>query len=70
MMYPIFYFVLCIHGIEGLLQDPRFHWYLTFPAIIFTIDKIIEIRRSYVEVIVKGNTDEILFFLLDNFFSI
>jgi len=53
MLYPIFYFVICLHGIEGLLQDPRFHWYLTIPALVFITDKIIEIRRSYIEVQVK-----------------
>ena len=53
MLYPLFFFVLCIHGLEGLLQEPRFQYYLAIPALIFGIDKLIEIRRSYVEVQVK-----------------
>ena len=33
MLYPLFFVVLLLHGIEGLLQEPRFHLYLIIPGI-------------------------------------
>jgi len=53
MLYPAFFIIIILHGIEGILQSPRFHLYLLIPGIIFIIDKTIEIRRSYAEVQVQ-----------------
>ena len=50
MLYPLFYVTLLLHGIEGLLQEPRFHYYLIIPGTIFIIDRMITLRRAKNEV--------------------
>ena len=32
MLYPLFYLLIILHGIEGILQQPRFHFYLIVPG--------------------------------------
>ena len=32
MLYPLFYLLIILHGIEGILQQPRFHLYLIVPG--------------------------------------
>lgn len=49
MLYPLFFLLLSLHGLQALLQEPKFIFYLLGPGIIFLIDKTIELRRSYVE---------------------
>ena len=39
-----------LHGIEGILQEPRFHWYLLVPGIIFFFDRLMTLRRAKSEV--------------------
>jgi len=53
MLYPLFFLLLSLHGLQALLQEPKFIFYLIGPGIIFLIDKTIELRRSYVEVPLK-----------------
>ena len=54
MLYPLFFVLLCLHGLGGLLQAPRFYYVFGLPALIFLLDHLITWRRSKVEVYVEG----------------
>ena len=54
MLYPAFFGLLCIHGLGGILQAPRFYYVFGIPALIFTLDHLTTWRRSKVEVEVEG----------------
>ncbi|XP_012261755.2 dual oxidase-like isoform X2 [Athalia rosae] len=49
-MYPIFFILMILHGTGRLIQQPFTHLFLSGPAILFTIDKIITMTRKTIEI--------------------
>ena len=39
-----------LHGIEGILQEPRFHFYLLVPGVIFFFDRLITLRLVIIHI--------------------
>ena len=48
-LYFVIVPLIIIHGMEGLIQEPRFSKQIIFPMIIFTIDKLISLSRTTID---------------------
>lgn len=46
----VVFILVILHGSVGLIQHPLFHFYLSGPAVIYIIDKMITISRSAIEI--------------------
>lgn len=49
-LYIVLYVLCIIHGSARLVQSPDFFKFFLFPAIVFTIDKLISVSRRKVEI--------------------
>ncbi|CAK8698108.1 unnamed protein product [Clavelina lepadiformis] len=49
-LYSLLYVLIIFHGSMGVVQSPAFHFYLVVPAAMFTIDKLITISRSKIQI--------------------
>lgn len=49
-LYPIFYFLMFLHGLGRLVQEPIFYRYLAVPLLIFKIDRLISASRKKIEI--------------------
>ncbi|XP_068222962.1 dual oxidase-like isoform X2 [Palaemon carinicauda] len=47
--YPLFYFLIILHGFGRLVQDPFFYYFFLGPCIIFSFDKLITMSRSKIK---------------------
>ena len=48
-LYVFLYFLCLVHGLARITQAPKFWMFFIFPAIVFMFDKVISLRRSYME---------------------
>ena len=48
-LYVVLYFLCILHGLQRITAAPLFWVYFLLPAIIYTFDKIVTIRTSYME---------------------
>ncbi|XP_076057532.1 dual oxidase 2-like [Oratosquilla oratoria] len=44
--YPIFYFLILLHGSGQLVQPPFFHFFFLGPCVLFVLDKLYSISRN------------------------
>ncbi|OXB56750.1 hypothetical protein ASZ78_008517 [Callipepla squamata] len=49
-LYVLLYVLVIIHGSYALIQQPRFHIYFIFPALIYGADKLLSLSRKKVEI--------------------
>ena len=49
-LYIPTYILLLLHGSARLVQDPHFPWYFIGPAVIFTVDTVISMKRTKIEI--------------------
>merc|ERR1719430_2467420 len=48
-LYVLIYFLSLVHGLARITQAPKFWMFFIFPGIVFMFDKVISLRRSYME---------------------
>jgi len=48
-LYVFLYLLCLVHGLARITQAPKFWMFFIFPGIVFMFDKVISLRRSYME---------------------
>jgi len=48
-LYILLYFLNLIHGLARITQEPKFWIFVVGPGIIYTLDTVISLRRSYMQ---------------------
>ncbi|PNF15893.1 Dual oxidase 2 [Cryptotermes secundus] len=49
-LYPVFYLLMILHGAGRLIQPPYFYYFFLGPCVLFTVDRLISVRRKKVEI--------------------
>lgn len=49
-LYPVFYLLMILHGAGRLIQPPFFYYFFLGPCVLFTVDRLISVRRKKVEI--------------------
>merc|ERR1719266_3062111 len=48
-LYVLLYFLCIVHGLARITSAPQFWIFFCVPCVIYTLDKVITLRRSYME---------------------
>ncbi|KAF2359171.1 Ferric reductase transmembrane component-like domain [Trinorchestia longiramus] len=48
--YPLFYFLMVLHGSGNLVQSPFFYYFFLGPVILFTLDKLVSTSVNTVKI--------------------
>merc|ERR1719461_1540240 len=48
-LYVLLYLLNLVHGLARITQAPRFWIFFIVPGLLFILDKVISLRRSYME---------------------
>ena len=48
-LYVLLYFLCIVHGLARITSAPQFWIFFCVPCVIYTMDKVVTLRRSYME---------------------